>query len=56
MKILSLIMRKRMNVILTKMMIHIMNLVMKIVRIFLYNHEYCNHSLSTADCLMTNKN
>ena len=22
---------------------------------FLYNHEYCNNSLSTADCLMTNK-
>ena len=23
---------------------------------FLYNHEYCKHSLSNADCLMTNKN
>ena len=22
----------------------------------LYNHEYCNHSLSTPDCLITNKN
>ena len=25
-------------------------------RDLLYNHEYCNHSLSIADSLMTNKN
>ena len=23
---------------------------------FMYNHEYCNHSSSTADCMMTIKN
>ena len=39
---------------LTKMM-HITTLVMKNVRMVLYSHEYYNHSLSTANYVMTKK-